>query len=60
MRTRSANITDDQKSKMKELADGGMRRTEIAKQIPCHPSAITRHLGSVRVYVKKKTQPSHD
>lgn len=56
MRTRSPNITDEQKSKMKELAAGGMKRSEIAKQIPCQASAVTRHLGAARAYNKKQSE----
>ena len=51
--SRRKNLTALDVIRMKQLESEGKSRSAIAKEIPCHQSCVTRHLGAARSYTKK-------
>ena len=54
--SRRSNLRMEDVLKMKELEAAGKSRSEIAKEIQCHQSCVTRHLGAVRSYTPRKKE----
>ena len=59
MRPRRKNLTDEELSKMKQLESEGKTRLEIAAEMQCTPSCVTRRLGTIRPHKKiEEPQPA--
>lgn len=52
-RIRRANISPEEKERMKQMESDGKKRSEIAKEIGVNTSVVTRHLGAKRKYAAR-------
>lgn len=55
-RIRRANISQEEKDRMKQMEAEGKKRAEIAKEIGVNTSVVTRHLGAKRKYGARLTE----